>query len=49
MFGSDWPVCILGGSYASVMDKTLGLIGGLSDADQGAVMGGTAFSFYRLR
>jgi L-fuconolactonase len=48
MFGSDWPVCILGGSYASVMKNTLALIEGLSKSDQAAVLGGTAVSFYGL-
>ena len=48
MFGSDWPVCILGGSYASVWDNTQTLLSGLSDADRDAVLGGTAVSFYRL-
>jgi L-fuconolactonase len=49
MFGSDWPVCILGGSYASVMENTLTLISGLSEAEQRAIMGGTAISFYGLQ
>jgi len=48
MFGSDWPVCILGGSYASVMDNTLALLDRLSEAEQAAVLGGTAVSFYGL-
>ncbi|MCP5094068.1 MAG: amidohydrolase family protein [Chloroflexi bacterium] len=48
MFGSDWPVCILGGSYASVWDNTQTLLSGLSDADRDAVLGGTAVSFYSL-
>lgn len=48
MFGSDWPVCILGGSYASVMDNTLALLNGLSEAEKAAVMGGTAVTFYGL-
>ena len=48
MFGSDWPVCILGGSYASVMENTLALLDGLSEPEQAAVLGGTAVSFYSL-
>ena len=48
MFGSDWPVCILGGSYASVMENTLALLDGLSEAEQGAILGSTAVSFYGL-
>jgi L-fuconolactonase len=48
MFGSDWPVCILGGSYASVMENTMALISGLSEPEQASVLGGTAVSFYGL-
>ena len=48
MFGSDWPVCILGGSYASVWDNTQKLLAGLSEADRDAVLGGTAVSFYEI-
>ena len=48
MFGSDWPVCVLGGSYASVMDNTLALLEGLSEEERSAVLGGTATSFYNL-
>ena len=48
MFGSDWPVCILGGSYASVMENSLALLSGLSDPKKAAVLGGTAASFYGL-
>jgi L-fuconolactonase len=48
MFGSDWPVCILGGSYGSVWANTQALIAGLSQADREAVLCGTAVDFYDL-
>jgi L-fuconolactonase len=48
MFGSDWPVCILGGSYSSVWANTQALIAGLSQAEKDAVLGGTATKFYNL-
>lgn len=48
MFGSDWPVCILGGSYSSVWANTQALIAGLSAAEQAAVLGGNALKFYNL-
>ncbi len=48
MFGSDWPVCILGGSYSSVWANTQALIAGLSAAEQAAVLGGNAVRFYNL-
>ena len=49
MFGSDWPVCILGGSYASVMENTLALLAGLSEDEKAAVLGETAVSFYGIK
>ncbi len=48
MFGSDWPVCILGGSYASVWANTNALLEGRTPAEKEAVLGGTATKFYRL-
>lgn len=48
MFGSDWPVCILGGSYASVWENTNKLLEGRTQAEKDAVLGGTAVKFYRL-
>ena len=48
MFGSDWPVCILGGSYNSVWANTQALIAGLTQAEKDAVLGGTATKFYNL-
>ena len=50
MFGSDWPVSINNGvsTYASVVENSKGLIAGLSQAEQDAIMGGTALEFYRL-
>lgn len=49
MFGSDWPVCIWGGSYSSVWANAQALIAGLSAAEQAAVLGGNAAKFYNLR
>jgi L-fuconolactonase len=48
MFGSDWPVCILGGSYRSVWANTQALIAGLSREEKEAVLGGTAIKFYNM-
>jgi L-fuconolactonase len=48
MFGSDWPVCILGGSYSSVWANTQALIAGLSEAEKEAVLGGNAVEFYDI-
>jgi len=48
MFGSDWPVCILGGSYSSVWANTQTLIAGLSESEKEAVLGGNALKFYNI-
>ncbi|MCZ4124819.1 amidohydrolase family protein [Streptomyces sp. H39-S7] len=48
MFGSDWPVCRLAGSYAQVVDTALALTGSLSPAEREAVFSGTATRVYGL-
>jgi L-fuconolactonase len=48
MFGSDWPVCLLAGSYNDVFEAALGLTAGLSPAERDAVFGGTAQRVYQL-
>ena len=48
MFGSDWPVCELAGSYGDVFAALLENIRKLSPAEQESVLGRTAAKFYRL-
>ena len=48
MFGSDWPVCTLAGSYSEVVGIVEGYIAALSAAEQAKVMGGVASDFYQL-
>jgi L-fuconolactonase len=48
MFGSDWPVCLLAGSYADVFAAAEELTRDLSDDEQAAVFGRTAETWYRL-
>ncbi len=48
MFGSDWPVCLLAGSYEEVVAAAEGLTAGLTDAERDEVFGGTAARVYRL-
>ena len=48
MFGSDWPVCLLAGSYADVAGLARGAIAALSRDEQDAVLGGNAARFYGL-
>ena len=49
LFGSDWPVSLLAAPYQRVVETARTLIAGLSAAEQGAVMGGTAAGVYHLR
>ncbi len=48
MFGSDWPVCTLSGSYSEVVGIVEGYIAALSTDEQARVMGGVATDFYQL-
>lgn len=48
MFGSDWPVCELAGSYEQVYEALVETLGPLSDAEREAIFGGTAARFYDL-
>ena len=48
MFGSDWPVCLLAGSYRSVWETAHALLDGFDASAQQKVFGGTATAFYRL-
>jgi L-fuconolactonase len=49
MFGSDWPVCLLAGSYQQAFDALCECIGELSEAERARILGGTAAAFYGLR
>lgn len=48
MWGSDWPVLELAGTYDGWRAAAATLFDGLSGADRAAVMGGTATRFYGL-
>lgn len=48
MFGSDWPVCLLAGSYQQVYDSLKTCINELTPSEQQQILGGTATSFYKL-
>ncbi len=48
MFGSDWPVCLLGGSYQKVYQALLSCIAELSGDEQSWILGKTATVFYHL-
>jgi L-fuconolactonase len=49
MFGSDWPVCLLAGSYARVMDALLYCLGDLPAEAKTKIFGTNAIRCYRLR
>ncbi len=49
MFGSDWPVCELAGTYQRVFNALQETLSGLSEGERIAILGGTARNFYRLQ
>jgi L-fucono-1,5-lactonase len=48
MFGSDWPVCTLAGTYQQVVDALRIALGPLHDGDAAKVWGENACTFYQL-
>ncbi len=48
MFGGDWPVATLAGSYTQVWEETNKTIAHLDKDDREAILGGTAVALYRL-
>ena len=48
MWGSDWPVCVLAGSYAQVFDALKYSIAGLDELDQAKILGENARRFYGI-
>jgi len=48
MFGSDWPVCVLAGTYQQVVDALRQNLGPLPETVACKLWGATASSVYRL-
>jgi L-fuconolactonase len=48
MFGSDWPVCTVAGTYARVHEAAVSALGDLTDEERSWVMGRTAALAYQL-
>ena len=48
MYGSDWPVCLVAGTYGEVKKLVTDFIGSLNDTEQKAIMGENAEAFYKL-
>lgn len=49
MFGSDWPVCLLAGSYSQVKELIEDFLSGRPAAERDAVFGRNAARFYGLK
>jgi L-fuconolactonase len=48
LFGSDWPVCTLAGTYADAYALAEQAVAALDPAERAAVLGGNAARIYRL-
>lgn len=48
MFGTDWPVCLVAGSYADVVTALRSCLAGLDDAQREQIFGRSAIEAYRL-
>jgi L-fuconolactonase len=48
MFGSDWPVCLLAGSWKQVLAAFTQACGAVPNAEREKILGETAQKFYRL-
>ncbi len=48
MFGSDWPVCLLAGTYAQAKSLVDDYVGGSPESDREKLFGGNAVRFYGL-
>ncbi|UII34572.1 amidohydrolase family protein [Fulvivirga ulvae] len=48
MYGSDWPVCLVAGSYGRIIGALQSAVSVLSSEEQDWIMGKTASNFYKL-
>ncbi len=48
MYGSDWPVCLVAASYASMLSIVEDYYSHFSSDEQEAIFGGNAASFYKI-
>ncbi len=46
MIGSDWPVCIIGGSYIEIMNIVMNYFSSFSEETQQNIFGENCFNFY---
>jgi L-fuconolactonase len=48
LFGSDWPVCLLAGTYAQVFDLLAGYLKQFPESARSKILGNNAAKFYGL-
>jgi L-fuconolactonase len=48
MFGSDWPVCLVAGSYAQVKGIVSDYFGAYNENERADIFGGNAMRFYQI-
>ena len=48
VFGTDWPVCLMAGSYGQVVGGMVEALGPVSESERSAIFGGNAARVYRL-
>jgi L-fuconolactonase len=48
MWGSDWPMTLLTAGYTGTWEVLSGLLGELTDDEQGKILDGTVHRVYRL-
>ena len=48
MFGSDWPVCMLAGTYERVVDAFQNLLADLNEVERQRIFSDNAIEFYGL-
>ncbi len=48
IFGSNWPVCLVAGSYAQVYDVLSEALVGITERERSRIFGGNAIAAYRL-
>jgi L-fuconolactonase len=49
LWGSDWPVCTLAGSYKDWYRATQTLLAHLSETERAAILGVNALTIYKTR
>jgi len=49
MIGSDWPVCLLGGEYSTVIGIVQDYLKQFTESTRDKVLGGNAVKFYKLK